>query len=97
MFINTIRKYVKKAIRVIKNVKALQGRRKVIQAGKTKNGCMEEEVGPEKIRRIWLSEDWGMAAQRVENHARSEDRKIFFKKCVLGRTIRESMLDAVLP
>lgn len=65
MFINAIRKYVKKAIRVIQNVKALQGRRKVIQAGITKNGCMEEEVGPEKVRRIWLSENWGMAAQRV--------------------------------
>lgn len=37
---------------------------------------MEEETGPRKIRRIWLSEDWGMTAQRVDNHARSEDGKI---------------------
>ena len=32
---------------------------------------MEEEIGPRKIRRIWLSEDWGMTAQRVDNSRQS--------------------------
>lgn len=55
---------------------------------------MEEETDPRKIRRIWLSEDWGMTTQIVDNHARSEDGKI---RNVLEEGVRESMLHAMLP
>lgn len=53
MFTNIIRKHVKKAIGVIQNVKALQCKRKVIQAGITKDRYIDEGVGPGKNRKIW--------------------------------------------
>lgn len=48
MCINSIRKYMMKAIGVIENVKALQWRKKVIQAGIAQDGAWRRELDLER-------------------------------------------------
>lgn len=53
MSTNNSRMHIKKDIGVMQTIETLQSRKKAIQAGITKEGCMEDGVGLGKIGRIW--------------------------------------------